>query len=293
MKPLVSVIIPNYNYAKYLREAVDSVLSQTYQHIEIIVVDDGSKDKSREIIESYGEKIKSILQKNQGVSAARNNGVAESKGEYIAFLDADDAWLPAKIEMEMEMFVADPEIGMVHVSIVEMGDAGNRLLERMDGMAGWISEEFLRFERPVVLGGGSGILVRRNAFDEVGGFDTRLSTSADWDFFYQVSSRFKVAFVPEILLKYRIHGSNMHGNIKVMEHDMMLGYEKAFANGAKANRRQCYGNLHKVLAGSYFRSGQYLEFVRHAMISIFKTPSNFGYFVGFPIRQLRKRNARK
>lgn len=291
MKPLVSVIIPNYNYAQYLREAVDAVLAQTYPNIEVIIVDDGSKDDSREIIESYGGKIKAIFQKNQGVSAARNNGVSESAGEFVAFLDADDAWLPAKIEKQMDLFSADPTFGLVHAGVVEMDDTGNRLLERTDGMDGWVSEELLRFERPVILGGGSGILVRREAFDEVGGFDTRLSTSADWDFFYQVGSRFKVGFVQDILLRYRVHGSNMHGNIPQMEHDTIIAWEKAFNTideKVLRLRRRSYGNLHRALAGSYFQAGDYPAFFRNAAKSLWYKPQNIGYYLSFPIRRLKK-----
>jgi glycosyltransferase involved in cell wall biosynthesis len=288
--PLVSAIIPNYNYGQYLREAVDSVLAQTYPKIEIIVVDDGSKDESRKIIKSYGKKIKAIFQENQGVSAARNNGVAESSGEFVAFLDADDAWLPAKIEKQMELFSTDPTFGLVHAGIVEMDDAGNRLLERTDGMNGWVSEELLRFDRPVILGGGSGILVRREAFDEVSGFDTRLSTSADWDFFYQVGSRFKVGFVQDVLARYRVHGSNMHRNIPLMEHDTTIAWKKAFDTTDEKVlrlRNRSYGNLHKVLAGSYFRGGDYPSFLRHAAKSLWYKPQNIGYYLSFPVRKLK------
>ena len=91
-EPLVSVVIPNYNYGQYLRQAIDSVLAQTYPAIEIIVVDDGSQDKSEAIVRSYGERVRLIAQRNQGVSVARNRGVQESAGEFVAFLDADDAW---------------------------------------------------------------------------------------------------------------------------------------------------------------------------------------------------------
>lgn len=291
-KPLVSVVIPNYNYSHYLCEAVDSALAQTYRNFEIIVVDDGSKDDSREVLQRYGDKITVIFQHNQGVAAARNRGVAEAAGEYVAFLDADDAWLPAKIEKQVSRFGDDTGLGLVHVGVADIDDEGNLLGESTAGMEGNISAELLMFRRPVILGGGSGIMVPRRIFDEIGGFDTRLSTSADWDFFYRISSRHRVGFVPEVLLKYRVHGSNMHGNIAAMEHDMMLGYEKAFADGATANSRECYGNLHRVLAGSYFRAGRYTDFARHTAKSIWNTPSNFGYFAAFPLRWSRKKNAR-
>ncbi len=287
--PLVSVIIPNYNYSQYLREAIDSVLAQTYEQIEIVVVDDGSTDGSPEVLDSYDDRIVAIFQTNCGVSTARNNGVSRSRGEFIAFLDADDAWLPAKIESQMKMFQADAEIGLVHVGVVEIDGSGKSLFERTNGMDGWVSEALLRFERPVILGGGSGLMVPRRVFEEVGGFDTQLSTSADWDMFYQICSRYSVGFVSEILLKYRIHSSNMHGNIAAMEHDMMIGFEKAFANGGTADRRKCYGNLHKILAGSYFRSGKYVDFARHSFKSIVNKPTNLGYFLQFPLRRLQSK----
>lgn len=285
--PMVSVIIPNFNYSQYLREAIDSVIAQTYGHIEIIVVDDGSTDSSREVLDSYGEQIATVFQKNQGVSAARNAGVGKSRGEYIAFLDADDAWLPAKIERQLAMFENDAELGLVHVGVVEIDGDGNHLLERTDGMSGRVADELLRFEGPVILGGGSGFMVPRRILDEIGGFDTRLSTSADWDLIYRVSCGYAVGFVPEILLKYRVHSSNMHGNIGAMEHDMMLGFEKAFADGSTADRRKSYGNLHKMLAGSYFRSGKYADFTRHAFKSILNRPTNLSYFLQFPLRRLQ------
>ena len=121
MKPgLVSVVIPNYNYANYLREALDSVLAQSYSDIEIVVVDDGSTDGSKDVIAAYDDRINAIFQKNEGVSAARNNGVLAGSGEFIAFLDADDAWLPTKVERQVAMFRSDPALGLVHVGVEEI-----------------------------------------------------------------------------------------------------------------------------------------------------------------------------
>ncbi len=289
MNDLVSVVIPNYNYARYLPEAIESVLAQTHKNVEVIVVDDGSTDDSKAVLASFGDRIRTIFQKNQGVSAARNRGVAESKGDFVAFLDADDAFLPSKLEKQIELFRADEGIGLVHVGTLDIDANGNSLAEHLDGDEGEVSHEFLRFEQPVILGGGSGLMVRREAFDAVNGFDKRMSTSADWDFGYRVSAKYRVGFVPEILLRYRIHNSNMHSNIAAMEHDMVLGYSKAFAAGTTADERKCYGNLYKVLAGSYFHAGQYADFLRTAAKSVFYRPSSFVYFSTFPIRRMTKK----
>jgi glycosyltransferase involved in cell wall biosynthesis len=291
MKPLVSIIIPNYNYADYVGEAIDSALNQTYENLEVIVVDDGSKDDSPDILKNYGNKINAIFQKNAGVSAARNNGVKHSTGEYIAFLDADDAWLPEKIQKQVELFEKDKSLGLVHVGVEDIDADGNVIDTILDGLSGSVSHEFLLFEQAVVLGGGSGMMIPRKVFDETGGFDTELMTSADWDICYRICRRFEIGFVPKVLLKYRIHGSNMHGNIPRMEREMLYAYEKAFKDKAEDIqnlKRKAYGNLHQILAGSYFRAGQYSNFARHTLKSIYLKPSNFLYFVKFPIRRLKR-----
>ncbi|MEZ5428964.1 MAG: glycosyltransferase [Pyrinomonadaceae bacterium] len=289
MKPLVSVIIPNYNYAEYLREAIDSVLNQTYPNIEIVVVDDGSKDHSAEVLKSYKDRITAVFQENAGVSAARNNGAERGRGRYIAFLDADDYWLPEKVARQVEVFEGDQSLGLVHVGVDEIGPDQEVLKTRLEGQSGRVSHEFLLFERAVVLGGGSGAMVRREVFEEVGGFDLRLLTSADWDLYYRISRRYPIGFVPEVLLKYRVHGSNMHADVRRMEREMMLGFEKAFSeddDGIQKLKRASYGNLHQVLAGSYFRKRQYGDFFRHALKSIWLVPRNLVYFAGFPFRRL-------
>jgi glycosyltransferase involved in cell wall biosynthesis len=284
---LVSVVIPNYNYARFVGGAVDSVLAQTYPDIEVIVVDDGSTDESKDVLISYGDGIKSIFQQNSGVAAARNNAVAASSGEYVAFLDADDEWLPAKLEKQVAMFRSDPSLGLVHVGVDEIDSDGRTLRHRLEGSTGDATGDLLKLGRRGILGGGSGLVVPRRIFDEVGGFDERLSTSADWDFFYQVASRYNVGFVPEVLMKYRFHNSNMRSNVDVMERDMTLALEKALASGRVTKKHAAYGGLYKTLAGSYFRARQYGAFFRTAIQSVAYHPANVFYFAAFPIRRMR------
>lgn len=292
---LVTVVIPNYNYAHYLRETLDSVFAQTYPEIEVIVVDDGSKDDSREILESYGGRITAIFQQNQGVSAARNNGAAAGSGEFIAFLDADDLWLPEKIEKQIARFTADQRLGLVHVGVDEIDAAGNSLLHRLEGSEGDAATDLLLLGRKGVLGGGSGFMVRRAVFDEIGGFDLHLSTSADFDLFFQVSCRYCVGFVVEILIRYRIHSSNMHSNVNVMEHDMMLAFEKAFANAEPpiaSLKRKAYGRLHRTLAGSYCAAGKYASSARHLALSLMNDPGNAVELLRFRSRQSNRRGVK-
>jgi hypothetical protein len=180
---------------------------------------------------------------------------------------------------------------LVHCGI-ETIDGGGECLARSDqGLEGLVADEFLFFRRPLILGGGSGAVIPRAVFNEVGGFDEQMSTSADWDLYYRIARRYEVGFVPEVLLKYRLHPGNMHGNINAMERDMLLAYAKAFSNAdsrVRSLRRRAYGNLHRVLAGSFFSAGQYTGFIKHALTCLLLTPGNIGQFAGYPLRRWRR-----
>ncbi len=287
IKPLVSVIIPNHNYANFLEGAIESVLFQTYSNIEIIVVDDGSSDNSREVLKKYANQVKLIFQTNQGVSIARNTGVAESKGDLIAFLDADDIWLPTKIEKQVDLFTRDSSLGLVHVGVEEIASNGQRLNIRMNGAVGWVFEELLLL-RSSVLAAGSGAMIWREIFDNLGGFDSSLSTSADWDFCCRLARLYPIGFIPEVLVKYRIHSISMHHNIDLMEHDMMIAFEKAFSQHTNVSAKKCYGNLYRMLAGSYFHAGNYSKFIRYTLKSLITNPAEIGYFLSYPLRQIKR-----
>jgi glycosyltransferase involved in cell wall biosynthesis len=285
----VSVVIPTYNYARYLSAAVDSALSQSLPPAELIVVDDGSTDETERVLEGYRDRIQVLRQKNRGVSAARNAGAAVATGDLLAFLDADDLWLPGKLELQIRRLEAGSGLGLVHSGFETIDESGRPTGEVCtNGLEGCVADEFLLFRRPVVLGGGSGVVIPRVVFDSIGGFDALLSTSADWDLYYRIARRHPVGFVPEVLLRYRRHGSNMHGNVRAMEHDMMLAYEKAFADPTLGPiRRRCYGNLHTVLAGSYLAAGQPLACLRHAIRGLAMAPGNLPRYLGYPLRRLR------
>jgi glycosyltransferase involved in cell wall biosynthesis len=287
MTPLVSVIIPNYNYGRYLRETIESVQRQSYTNLEVIVIDDASTDDSGDLLRHYARRVRWFTQQRQGVSAARNRGVQESRGTLVAFLDADDCWLPTKLQRQVERWCREPELGLVHCGAEMIDDSGNPLQSRLDGSEGWVAKEMLRFRRSVIPFAGSTALVSRRVFDVVGGFDARLSTSADWDFCYRVATRHRIGFVPEALVRVRMHQTNMHANIRVMEHDMLLAYAKAFRDASPQMRRivrRSYGNLHMVLAGCFFRAGKPVDFARHALNSLWLTPENCTHLLGFPLR---------
>lgn len=289
--PLVSAIIPNYNYGHFLAQTVDSVLAQTYKNVEIIVVDDGSTDDSARVLDGYGEKIRWFRQANEGVSEARNRGVAESRGEILAFLDSDDIWLPEKIEKQVEIFQSDALVGLVHCGCVDFDNDGRLLEEHLEGLSGNVAEEMIRYRRAVILGGGSAVAVRRRVFDEIGGFDPSLSPAEDWEFYFQAMRRHKVGFVPEILMKYRRHGGNNHMNIKRMERAIVGAYDKVFAEKDfefNSIKNACYGKIHTVLAGSYFHAGDYPNFFKQMFKALWLSPENIAHFAGFPFRRTKR-----
>jgi glycosyltransferase involved in cell wall biosynthesis len=288
-RPLVSVIIPNYNYAHYLREAIESVLHQTYKHIEVIVVDDGSSDRSVDEIAEFSGSLTLIRQRNAGVSRARNAGLRIATGEYVAFLDSDDIWLPRKLERQVELFESDPQLGLVHVGVEEVDGQGRSIVTVLNGCAGDGYKALITLSPHGILGGGSGAMVRRATAQSVGGFDERFSTSADWEFFARVCRFERVGFVAEVLMKYRKHGSNMHSNVTRMASEMQIAHEEALARDDRGIARRCRSKLHRVLAGSFFANGEYERFVKHSVRCLANSPMELRYFAAYPVRWYRRR----
>jgi glycosyltransferase involved in cell wall biosynthesis len=286
----ISVIIPAYNYARYLAEAIDSVLAQTYPVLEVIVVDDGSTDDTPGVLAAYANRIRAIRQQNLGVSAARNTGISAARGEYVAFLDADDVWQPSKLDAQMARFDADPSLGLVHCGAESFDDKGKTIHFWRDGMQGRVAINILRLE-PVIAAPSSNIVVPRRVAEEIGGFDTRMSGSEDWDFAYRVAARYEIGFTPEPLVRYRIHGGGSHWNIAAMEKGMLLALQKAFAlpdPAVQSVRNLSYGRLHRVLAGCYFERRQLFRCARHLFRSLFYDARNLGYIAAYPARVLSR-----
>ena len=196
-KPKVSVIIPTYNRGWVLREAIDSVLAQDYTDYELIVVDDGSTDNTRKILDSYGRDIIVLQQPNQGVSAARNRGIAESRAQLIAFLDSDDLWLPQKLTRQVAFFKSNPDalICQTEETWVRNGVRVNPK-RRHHKLSGMIFEPSLA----LCLVSPSAVMIRRTLFDTVGLFDESLPACEDYDLWLRVSCRYPVFLIDEPLI---------------------------------------------------------------------------------------------
>ena len=198
---LVSVIIPTHNRSFLLKRAIQSVLDQTYPKFECIVVDDASKDQTPDVISSFeDDRIKYFLhEKNKGASAARNTGIRNSAGKFIAFLDDDDEWLDTKLEKQVTVLEKLPsKYGMVYCWMDYYDSKEKIIFEHHPTLQGYVFTQVLDAQR---LGGCPTLLVRQNVIDEVGGFDESLLRGNDGDFIRRVCRKYEVDFVPEVLVK--------------------------------------------------------------------------------------------
>ena len=281
----VSVIIPTYNYGEFIGGAIESVLSQTLAPLEVIVVDDGSNDDTEARIKPF-DQVRYIRKDRGGVSSARNEGVRQSRGDYVAFLDADDAWLPDKLERQLNRFSDDPEIGLVHCGLREI-DAitGEKSRDYTSGAEGWVADDLVLYEGPLIVGPGSTLVVPRHVFDQVGGFDETLTHGEDWEFCVRVAKGYKVGFIGEPLVKYLEHGNNAHLDIAKMEASALMAWSKIFQDTSLARlRRRSYGNLYRILAGSFYHNREYIGFARNAAKSIWYRPSSLLQLVSGPAK---------
>ena len=209
--PKVSVIIPSYNSEKTVPLTVESALAQTYKDIEVIVVDDGSTDGTRQALAPYMDRIRYIPQENKKHSGARNTGVKAAQGEYLAFLDSDDLWLPEKIERQVAVLDQHPDVVLVACVARYIDQEGNparssgRPVERYSGVveepSNWTRRLFLGDAVP---GGGSSAMVRREALLQAGMFDEGLDYAEDWDTWMRVSFLGKFVLIPDALLLFRV-----------------------------------------------------------------------------------------
>jgi len=196
--PKVSVIIPSYNRLPMLKEAVDSVLAQDFEDLELIVVDDGSTDGTAEEMKEYGGRVKLIEHtENRGVSAARNRGILHAKGKYIAFLDSDDLWVKGKLKIEVAFLDDNPHYPLCYTDEIwiRKGKRVNPMLKHAK-YSGWIFEKCLS----LCIISPSSVMMRKTLFSKVGLFDEALPVCEDYDFWLRVSARFPIFFINRKLI---------------------------------------------------------------------------------------------
>lgn len=227
--PLIAVVIPAYNLASYLPEAIESVLAQTLpsDRLDVIVIDDGSTDASAAVASRYAPRVRCIRQSNRGLPATRNRGIRETTARYVAFLDADDRLLPNKLADEFAVLETQPSVDIVYSGWHYIDDSGRRLPQQ-----GWSREQGDLLHR-LLLGNvihPHAALVRRDVLEASGGFDETLTSVEDWDLWIRLSAAgARWRLVDRAALEYRVRNDGMHANPGRMLSNRLRVLEKAFA----------------------------------------------------------------
>lgn len=229
--PLVSVVIPTYNCEPYIADTIASVLAQTHRPIEVIVIDDGSTDRTPEIVAAQGDRVHLIRQTNQGVCVARNRGFELSRGEFVCFLDHDDHWYPWKLQRQIEAFHAHPEAGVVFTKFLRWSpnDGAFALPANVapnDDQAppidpefsGWIYHQFLLDCWALT----STAMIRREALANCGGFDTELPYSEDWDLWLRLSQEYPFIKLDAVSTLYRQHPEQGNRKLRAVDYRTLL-----------------------------------------------------------------------
>ncbi len=259
---MISIIIPTYNTQKYISETIQSVIDQTLSDWELIIIDDGSTDNTVQIVEEFKKRdtrIKYYYQENAGVSAARNKGIELSKGEFIAFLDADDIWLPKNLEKKIESIENNVEVFWAFSNIIHFTESSEVIDDKITDANNleWLGA-LLLWNAEVKTTPGN-IVLKRECCTKGGlRFDENFSTAADQDFCIQLAAKYKGKCLKEALVRYRVLENSMSRNIKVMEKDHIAVYKKALKRGLFKNfwfKQKCFANLYLILAGSWWKDG--------------------------------------
>jgi glycosyltransferase involved in cell wall biosynthesis len=260
-KPLISVIIPTYNSAAFVPQAIESVRQQTYEYFEIIVIDDGSTDHTEAVLQPYLNSIRYFKKSNGGPSAARNLGIAKARGEFIAFQDADDLWLPEKLQVQMDYLATHPEIAVVYTDLIQFNHQGQvsfSLTERYGAIpSGYIFEELL-VNHAVTL---SSVIVRRSCIDEVGGFDESLIGAEDYNFYLRMARRFQFGFLNQPLVQKRLHTHNLSDNLEQMCEDEIKNLDKIdrMFPDARIPKRRLAARIYTRFGKYYFSQQRFAE----------------------------------
>ena len=232
--PLVSIVVPAYNAASFIGQTLKSIIEQTYKNIEVIVVNDGSKDNTADLVRSFAQadsRITLVEQQNLGVSAARNLGIEKLKGEFIALIDADDIYYPQAIEkLTNTILQADDSVGVVYGWSAHIDESEN--LTGSFNCSTFEGDVYKDLIQSQFVGNASAFLARRSCIDKTGYFDRQiLPGCADWDFLLKLGERYQFKVVPEFLIGYRKLSTSMSSDFAKME----KAYQQIIDNACKRN----------------------------------------------------------
>lgn len=275
--PLVSAVIPTYNYARYVAGAVESVLAQSFDDLEIVVVDDGSTDETADTLHPFLDRIRYIRQEHRGLAAARNTGIRVARGPYVAFLDSDDLWLPEKVSVQSARLDDDPAVGLVYGEAALFAETSPGTATLHSYWAHHPSGKILPWLVRQNVVPSPTPMVRRELFDQVGPFDETLSACEDWDMWIRIAQVSEFAYVDRVLAKYRVHAANMSLDYERMMTNGLRVLEKAFSSPnlspeIKRLRRSIISRRHADYALGCFYEGRYAQARRSVIRAVTLDP---------------------
>jgi glycosyltransferase involved in cell wall biosynthesis len=271
VKPKVSVVIPAYNAESYLAETLQSVFAQSYSDYEVIVVDDGSNDGTRQVMESFKPRIKALRKANGGPASARNLAIDKSAGEYIAFLDSDDLWVEEKLQMQVEFLDANPDVGLVYgEALMFSGDGDDKRIEGRIGYTGDPSFRLLLYGDFIP---NSTVVIRRACVEKVGLLNEsrELVAVEDYEYWMRIARSFPIAAISKPLTYYRLRDGNLMGNGRDIDKGLTLSVAALRAmerlhpnvwNEQNVNREQLFARLHVRAAFAWKRRRDWIAMIR-------------------------------
>ncbi len=291
MTPTVSVVIPAHNAAATISATIRSVLDQTYQAVEVIVIDDGSTDDTAECVRSFNnDSIRYVAQPRQGPSRARNRGVAEARGELVAFLDADDLWLRRKLELQVAAIRREPQIHAVQCSAYLVNNA-LEVVETRPCHPRWDRYlDFLLFRNLPAFS--STVMVKKARFETLGGFATDLIMET-WDMACRLARDGGLRSVPEFLVLYRQHAGNRSRDVGAHRETGFRSLSRLFADPMldveiRRQHARIWARFYAMLAGGHLRNGEWSDCLEWAWRAVRTSPTVSGYLIGLPARRLKR-----
>ena len=290
--PLVSVVVPAYNAERTIGASLASIAAQTVTELEVIVVDDGSTDDTVRVAQAAGSRdLRVICQANAGHAAARNTGICAARGRYVAFLDADDLWLPDKLQRQIDEIQRNPKMRALQTGAARV-DNELRLLwiEHCRPSADQLWDTLCFRNMPGLM---STLLIERALFEEVGLFDPSLVILQDWDLALRLARVGQLHSIPEILTAYRFHMSQS-SNVEIHIEPGLRVLGKLFSDPElprriRSREREAYARFYAMLSGGSVKVGQYDRAVHWGLRALRSDPRVAGYLAAFPLRRLRRR----
>jgi glycosyltransferase involved in cell wall biosynthesis len=252
--PVISIVIPAYNAERTILETIASVRQQTFTDFELIVINDGSTDRTLDLLRTIeDDRLKVFSYSNGGLATARNRGICKSTGEFIAFLDADDLWANDKLELQLAALKAHPNAGLAYSWTYNMSEAGKLLYPVEPTFSGAVYTDLLLWN---FLSNGSNPLIRRQTIESVGEFRSP-GTSADWDYWLRVAVKWNFILVPKHLVFYRHCANSMSTKLDIMKADILITIDRTFAEAPvefQYLKKRCLAITYQYYAEVYLRN---------------------------------------